>query len=99
VKVCLSPLAKGKQRRLMFVEVPNDINAMIDIAKVADLVLLLIDAKFGFEMETFEFLNLLQAHGFPKILGVLTHLDQFTLQVASRVLRCCCCDLMAISAL
>ena len=33
---------------------------MIDAAKYADLVLLLIDAAFGFEMETFEFLNLLQ---------------------------------------
>ena len=25
--------------------------------------------------ETFEFLNILQAHGFPKVIGVLTHLD------------------------
>ena len=25
--------------------------------------------------ETFEFLNVLQAHGFPKVIGVLTHLD------------------------
>lgn len=30
-----------------------------------------------FEMETFEFLNVLQVHGFPKITGVFTHLDQF----------------------
>nr|XP_054516088.1 uncharacterized protein LOC107973101 isoform X1 [Pan troglodytes] len=51
---------------------------MIDLAKVADdLVLMLIDASFGFEMEMFEFLNICQAHGFPKILGVLTHLDSF----------------------
>ena len=48
---------------------------MIDVAKVADLILMTIDASFGFEMETFEFLNVLQAHGFPKIMGVLTHLD------------------------
>lgn len=27
--------------------------------------------------ETFEFLNILQVHGFPKVLGILTHLDQF----------------------
>lgn len=33
---------------------------MVDIAKVADLVLLLIDASFGFEMEIFEFLNICQ---------------------------------------
>lgn len=50
---------------------------MADIGKVADLVLLLIDASFGFEMETFEFLNILQTHGFPKVMGVLTHLDKF----------------------
>ena len=37
----------------------------------------LIDANFGFEMETFEFLNVCQIHGFPKIMGVLTHLDMF----------------------
>jgi ribosome biogenesis protein BMS1 len=65
----------GKQRRLTFFECPNDLNAMIDIAKVADLVLLLADASYGFEMETFEFLNILQAHGFPRVMGVLTHLD------------------------
>lgn len=28
-------------------------------------------------METFEFLNMLQVHGFPKVMCVLTHLDTF----------------------
>ncbi|PVF98480.1 DUF663-domain-containing protein [Serendipita vermifera] len=65
----------GKKKRLTIVECNNDLNSMIDIGKIADLVLLMIDASFGFEMETFEFLNILQAHGFPKIIGVLTHLD------------------------
>ena len=55
----------------------NDTSAMLDCAKVADLVLLCVDAKFGFEMETFEFLNILQTHGFCKVMGVFTHLDQF----------------------
>lgn len=67
----------GKKRRLTFIECNNDLNSMIDVAKVADLILLLIDASFGLEMETFEFLNILQTHGFPKIMGVLTHLDRF----------------------
>ncbi len=40
----------GKKRRLTFIECNNDINSMIDVAKVADLVLLMIDASFGFEM-------------------------------------------------
>lgn len=70
-------MCTGKKRRLTFVECNNDINSMIDLAKVADLVLLLVDASFGFEMEIFEFLNICQVHGFPKIMGVLTHLDHF----------------------
>jgi hypothetical protein len=40
----------------------QDLNGMIDAAKYADLVLLLVDGAFGFEMETFEFLNILQVH-------------------------------------
>ncbi|KAK9072741.1 hypothetical protein SSX86_009176 [Deinandra increscens subsp. villosa] len=70
-------IVSGKQRRLQFVECPNDINGMIDAAKFADLALLLIDGSYGFEMETFEFLNIMQVHGFPKVMGVLTHLDEF----------------------
>ncbi|WFD06512.1 Glycoside hydrolase 2 (Mannanase, beta-galactosidase) [Malassezia vespertilionis] len=65
----------GKAKRLTFIECNNDLNSMIDVGKVADLVLLMIDGSFGFEMETMEFLNVLQAHGFPKVLGVLTYLD------------------------
>ncbi|KAG5221114.1 DUF663-domain-containing protein [Salix suchowensis] len=53
----------------------NDLNSMIDIGKIVDLVLLMIDGSFGFEMESFEFLNVLQSHGFPKVIGILTHLD------------------------
>ena len=68
----------GKKRRITFMECNNDINSMIDIAKVADLVLLLVDASFGFEMEIFEFLNICQVHGMPRIMGVLTHLDLLT---------------------
>jgi ribosome biogenesis protein BMS1 len=67
----------GKKQRITFFECPNDTTAMLDCAKIADLVLLVVDAKFGFEMETFEFLNMLQTHGFPKVFGVFTHLDQF----------------------
>ncbi|KAI9362078.1 hypothetical protein DFJ73DRAFT_12216 [Zopfochytrium polystomum] len=70
-------VVSGKKQRLTFLECNNDLNSMIDTAKVADLVLLLIDGSFGFEMETFEFLNILQTHGFPRVMGVLTHLDRF----------------------
>ncbi|RZC72107.1 hypothetical protein C5167_035281 [Papaver somniferum] len=69
-------ITADKKRRLQLVECLDDIDAMIDAAKYADLVLLLVDANYGFEAETFEFLNLLQAHGLPKVMGVLTHLDQ-----------------------
>ena len=51
---------------------------MIDVSKIADIVLLMIDGNFGFEMETMEFLNVLSASGMPgNVFGLLTHLDLF----------------------
>ena len=43
-------VVSGKHRRLTIIECPNTIEAMIDVAKIADLVLLMIDGSFGFEM-------------------------------------------------
>lgn len=43
-------LLLGKKRRLTLIECKNDLSAMIDIGKVADLVLLLVDASLGFQM-------------------------------------------------
>jgi ribosome biogenesis protein BMS1 len=67
----------GKVRRVTFFECSNDLNSMLDIGKIADLVLLMVNGSVGFQMETFEFLNILQVHGFPKVLGLVTHLDGF----------------------
>ena len=68
----------SKKQRLTFLECPNELEAMVDIAKVADIVLLMIDGNYGFEMETMEFLNVLAATGMPgNVFGVLTHLDLF----------------------
>ena len=50
---------------------------MIDLSKVADMVVFVIDASLGFQMETFQFLSLIKSHGFPHVCGVLTHLDFF----------------------
>ncbi|AMD21384.1 HER105Wp [Eremothecium sinecaudum] len=78
-------VVSGKRRRLTFLECPaDDLNSMIDISKIADLVLLMIDGNFGFEMETMEFLNLAQHHGMPRVLGVATHLDLFKSQSTLR---------------
>ncbi|KAK4191950.1 putative ribosome biogenesis protein BMS1 [Podospora australis] len=68
----------SKKQRLTFLECPNELEAMVDVAKVADIVLLMIDGNFGFEMETMEFLNILAATGMPgNVFGILTHLDLF----------------------
>lgn len=54
---------------------------MIDVAKIADIVLLMIDGNYGFEMETMEFLNALSTSGMPgNVFGILTHLDLFKKQ-------------------
>ncbi len=72
----------SKRRRLTFVECPADsLASMIDLAKVVDIVLLMIDGNYGFEMETMEFLNVLSASGMPgNVFGILTHLDLFKKQ-------------------
>ncbi|KAK6462239.1 hypothetical protein DFJ63DRAFT_151336 [Scheffersomyces coipomensis] len=77
-------VVSGKRRRLTFLEVGNDLNSMIDAAKIADLVLLLVDGNYGLEMETMEFLNIAQHHGMPRVLGVSTHLDLFKSQSTLR---------------
>ena len=66
----------GRTRRVTFVECPNTLSAMCDVAKVADVVLLMLDGSYGFEMETFEFLSIAQVHGMPRIVGVISHLDR-----------------------
>lgn len=77
----------NRNLRVTFYECPTDINAMIDLAKIADLALLLIDASIGFELETFEFLSILQNHGMPCVMGILTHLDKFKENKALRKLK------------
>ncbi|KAL9115160.1 MAG: hypothetical protein Q9227_000954 [Pyrenula ochraceoflavens] len=75
-------IVTSKKRRLTFLECPSEsLAAMIDVAKIADIVLLMIDGNYGFEMETMEFLNALQASGMPgNVFGILTHLDLFRKQ-------------------
>ncbi|GFS46590.1 ribosome biogenesis protein BMS1 homolog [Nephila pilipes] len=68
-------LISGKKKRITFIECNNDINMMMDLVKIADLALLVIDTKSGLEMEIFEFLNICQVHGMPRLMSVLTHLD------------------------
>ncbi|KAI1339492.1 hypothetical protein F5Y15DRAFT_382705 [Xylariaceae sp. FL0016] len=68
----------SRKQRLTFLECPNQLEAMVDVAKVADIVLLMIDGNYGFEMETMEFLNIISASGMPgNVFGILTHLDLF----------------------
>lgn len=93
LKTCEGPITiiSGKDKRITLIECPDDACALIDLCKVADLVLLTVDASFGFEMVTFEALACLQAHGFPKVVGVLTHLDKMktnkSLQMVKKALK------------
>ncbi|KMZ95556.1 ribosome biogenesis protein BMS1 [Plasmodium vivax Mauritania I] len=64
-------------KRYTFIDVNDDILSMIDAAKVADLCLLVIDGSYGLELETLEFVSILNTHGLPKVIGVVTHLDKF----------------------
>lgn len=77
----------GKRFRITLIECDCNINSMIDIAKIADLVLLVVDVQRGLEMYHFEFINMLQVHGMPRVIPVLNHLDQFKESSSSRALR------------
>ncbi|EZG59485.1 putative preribosomal protein RNA [Gregarina niphandrodes] len=70
-------LVSSKSRRLTLVECDSSMASMIDMAKVADLAIVMIDSRKGIELDSFEFVNLMQNHGMPKVIGVLTHLDHF----------------------
>lgn len=67
----------SKKQRVTLYECPNDISSLADLGKIPDIVLTCIDASIGFEMQTFEFLSVLQIHGFPRCMGIATHLDYY----------------------
>ncbi|KAF7593114.1 Glycoside hydrolase 2 (Mannanase, beta-galactosidase) [Aspergillus hancockii] len=79
----------SKRRRLTILECPSDsLASMVDVAKIADIVLLMIDGNYGFEMETMEFLNVLSSSGMPgNVFGILTHLDLFKKQSTLRMAK------------
>ncbi|CAH8534153.1 unnamed protein product [Heterobilharzia americana] len=77
----------GKKERFTFIECGCDINSMLDAAKIADVVLLLVNVRAGLEMYHFEFINMVQAHGMPRVIPVLNHLDTFKDSSSSRSLR------------
>ncbi|KAH8427399.1 GTPase BMS1 [Aspergillus melleus] len=82
-------IVTSKKRRLTIIECPSDsLASMIDVAKIADIVLLMIDGNYGFEMETMEFLNVLASSGMPgNVFGILTHLDLFKKQSTLRAAK------------
>ncbi|KAL4803472.1 hypothetical protein BDV18DRAFT_144812 [Aspergillus unguis] len=82
-------IVTSKKRRLTILECPSDsLASMIDVAKIADIVLLMIDGNYGFEMETMEFLNVLSTSGMPgNVFGILTHLDLFKKQSTLRAAK------------
>ncbi|KAI9376053.1 hypothetical protein BJX61DRAFT_491774 [Aspergillus egyptiacus] len=79
----------SKRRRLTIIECPSEsLASMVDVAKIADIVLLMIDGNYGFEMETMEFLNVLASSGMPgNVFGILTHLDLFKKQSTLRAAK------------
>ncbi|KAL0233312.1 hypothetical protein GEMRC1_012057 [Eukaryota sp. GEM-RC1] len=74
----------GQKNRVTLFECPNELGAMIDLAKISDIAIIVVDCKTGFEMEHMEFLNLLQNHGFCRVACVLTNCDAFKKQSSLR---------------
>lgn len=68
-------IVASKTKRLTLFDVPSSLPAVIDAAKMATLVLIVVDATKGLEAPHYEYLNILQATGFPRVYTVFTHLD------------------------
>ncbi|CAL6078274.1 Ribosome_biogenesis protein BMS1 [Hexamita inflata] len=66
----------SSSKRITLFDVPNKLTAVLDIARVVDLVILVIDVERGIDTDIYEYLNIFQAIGFPKIFTVLTHEDK-----------------------
>ncbi|KNH05940.1 hypothetical protein XU18_3102 [Perkinsela sp. CCAP 1560/4] len=64
-----------RPKRYTFIECPPTLTAMVDVSKVAEVVVMVFDASVGFETSSFEFLTLANVHGLPHVFGLLTHLD------------------------
>lgn len=58
-------VVSNKKGRVTFMACNNNINSMIGTARVANVVLLLIGASSGFEMDIYKFLNICQVHDIP----------------------------------
>lgn len=74
----------SKTKRITFYDVPASIPAILDISKLVNLVIIVVNAKVGLEVEHYEYLNILQATGFPRVFTVFTHLDEFSKARAMR---------------
>ncbi|KAH0573441.1 Ribosome biogenesis protein BMS1 [Spironucleus salmonicida] len=70
-------VSASKTKRITIFDVPSNIPAVLDAARVADLVIIVINAEKDIETDVFEYLNVLQAIGFPKVFTVVTHEDCF----------------------
>lgn len=68
-------------------EADNEIGELTDQCKVPDVVLMLVDASLGFEMQTFEALTVMQNHAFPRCIGVVSHLDYFQKQAQMKKVK------------
>lgn len=70
-------IRNAKNQRITFIKCDNELYSLIDLSKIADIAIVMIDASIGFELETFEFISMLKNHGYTNVLGVLSHMDNF----------------------
>ena len=62
----------------LFLESLQDKISISNIAKASDIAISVIDAYFGLELETFEFISFSNSHGTPRLINILTHNDYFS---------------------
>jgi len=64
-------------KNFLFIESTSDTLDLLNLSKISDIVVFMIDGYFGLELETFEFMNFIRNNKKKRIFFIITHLDLF----------------------
>ena len=76
VKQYMSLITKNG-RKFLFIESTSDTLDLLNLSKISDIVVFMVDGYFGLELETFEFINFIRNDKKKRIFFIITHLDLF----------------------
>lgn len=71
---CTVPLSA--KQRMTLINVPRDVTSILDMSKVADILLLVVPAEEGIDEVGEKLISLLKSQGLPNVFGIIEGLDK-----------------------